>query len=71
MLIIWHWIQVNWFSVLTTAVIIEQAVKAEAEKRNNVKLISICDHIGSALGFIGDVIRDLITKKAVTGQKVD
>ena len=71
MLIIWHWIQVNWFSVLTTAVIIEQAVKAEAEKRNNVKLISICDHIGSVLGFIGDVIRDLITKKAVTGQKVD
>ena len=56
------YIQMNWFQILCTTIIIEQAVKAEAEKRQNTKIISICDHIGAILGWLLDIINTLIKK---------
>lgn len=60
------WLSANWFSILTSAVILEQAVKAEAEKRQNIKLISVCDHIGTVLGYITDILVALIKKTPPT-----
>lgn len=61
-----HWILSNWFTVLTTLILIETSAKSAAEKRGNLKIVNLCDHIGDVLGFVYDTVTILIKKTPVT-----